>query len=618
MKNWIGSIAAVLLLAAIFAFPNDSFADNSFKDVGGTFWAEEEINSMAQLGLVKGYSDNTFKPNNTVTREEFAVLITRAFFLELPASGPSSTFADVSKTRWSYTSIEAAKEFLTGYYPPSGKAFFDPTGKATREDVAVALVKALGYQPDELKDERAINRFYDGDDISPNMRTYVALAVENKLISGYNDGTFKPGKAVTRAESAALLYRVIKGAAADSKQTLTLNVEAPETTSTPTFYVSGDVTKGAKVFINNEEAEVVQGQFRVGFRLEEEGSYKYTVSARLAGGKTQTVTKPVKFEKGAPSIEVKGVPETTDKNTITVSWTVKDGNDYNPVVYLNEERQYGSTATITLEEGDNEIKVVVENSFGKSTEVVKHVVFQSGGPVLTVNNVPATTDKELLTLSWTVQDKNDYSPKVYLNGDQLYGSNTSVTLKEGTNTFTFRAVNSAGKSTEVTKTVVLNGGAPNLTVEPIPDTTDKSFITVSWNVQDRNDYNPKIYINGQQMYGSNTTVNLTPGLNTITVKAVNKLGKITEITKTITFSSGGPVLNVGSIPQTTGKKSITVSWSVSDKNDYSPKVYVNGDQVYGSNTTICRVRAPRSAVNIRLCAGNHDVADDYTLLDGFR
>ncbi len=49
-----------------------------------------------------------------------------------------------------------------------------------------------------------------------------------------------------------MLYRVIKNAAGDGKQTLTLNVDAPESTSSPTFYVTGDVTKGAAVSINNE------------------------------------------------------------------------------------------------------------------------------------------------------------------------------------------------------------------------------------------------------------------------------------------------------------------------------------------------------------------------------
>ncbi|WP_152396005.1 S-layer homology domain-containing protein [Paenibacillus guangzhouensis] len=587
MKKWSGMILGVLL-AVNLSFSSSSFAEEGtkFTDVSGTFWAQDEINSMAQLGLVKGYADNTFKPNNTVTREEFAAIITRAFYLDLPDESKPETFVDVTKSRWSYTAVEASKEFITGYYPPSGKAFFDPTGKATREDVAVALVKTMGYQPDELKDKNILNQFYDEDDISPNMRTYVALAVEKKLINGYKTGTFKPAQAVTRAESAALLYRVIKGAAADSQQALTLNVEVPETVSSPTFYITGDVTKGAEVFINNQKAEVDQGQFRVGFRLKEEGSYKYTVSARLPGGKTQSVTKTVKFEKGAPTLEVKGVPEKTDKQSITVSWTVKDENDSSPVVFLNDEKQFGSSATVKLKDGDNEITVVVQNSFGKSAKVVKRVVFQGNGPVLNVLDVPATTDKETLKLNWTVQDKNDSSPKVYLNGEQQFGTSTTFTLKEGTNTLLFKAVNSMGKTTEVTKTVVLTGGAPVLTVDTLPESTVNNSIKVSWNVKDQNDSSPKVYVNDEQAYGSSMSVSLKPGINKITIRAVNKLGKVAEVTKEVNFTNNGPTLTLADIPQTTGKKSLRISWTVSDTNDSSPRVYVNDEQSYGTSTTI--------------------------------
>ncbi|MCC3372494.1 S-layer homology domain-containing protein [Cohnella sp. REN36] len=583
-----GLLFSALLLMVTLAVPYRASAAIVFYDVGVSYWAYPQIISMSEVGLIKGYSDNSFKPKKAVTREEFAALITRAFYLDLPDDGAKQTFADVAKSRWSFGDIEAAKDFLTGYYPPSGKAFFDPTASATREDVAVALVKTLGYQPDDLQDEGILDRFYDGDKVSPNMQTYVALAVENKLVTGYEDGTFRPNQGVTRAEAAALLYRVIKGAAGDSQQGLGLNVSVPETTQTPTFYITGDVIKGAKVYINNKEVQVTQGQFREGFRLNEEGTYTYTITARLSGGKTETVTKAVKYEKGAPTLTVNGVPETTDKKTITVTWTVKDSNDPSPVVYVNGQKQYGTSgsAQVNLEDGDNEITVVAENSAGKSAKVVKHVVFQGNGPTLNVMNVPESTDKDTLNVTWTVQDKNDPSPKVYLNGQQLYGTSTTVSLREGANTLSFKAVNSLGKTTEVTKTVVLNGAAPTLAVDPLPATTNKNSVRVSWTVQDKNDASPKVYVNGEQAYGSSANVSLQPGANRITVRAVNKQGKSTEKTLEIAFANGGPSLVIQSVPDTTNKKTVTVSWTVSDSNDSNPKVYVNDQQAYGSSATV--------------------------------
>lgn len=585
-KKWF-AYAASALLAAALVIPGFASAadDTSFKDVGGTFWAKDEINSLVQMGVLKGYQDNTFKPQAPVTREEFAKIITSAFFLDLPAADAPQTFVDVSRSRWSFAPVEAAKDFLTGYYPPSGRAFFDPTGKATREDVAVALVKTLGYQPDDLQNADVLDQFYDAAKVSPNLKTYLAIAVEKKLLTGYNNYTLKPGNSVTRAEAASLLFRVIKNSTADSGNSLTLNVSAPEKTSSPTFYITGDVTKGAEVYINNEKAEVVQGTFSLGVRLEQEGTYTYTISARMPGGKTESVTKKVTYEKGAPTLEVKGVPETSDKQTITVSWTVKDANDSSPDVYLNGQKQYGGSATVTLEEGDNIITVRAENAAGKTAEVTKHVSFTSGGPVLTVGDLPDTTDKETISVSWTAKDKNDSSPRVYVNDREQYYGSTNVTLKEGENTIVVKATNSLGKSTTVTKTITFSVGTSKLTVGELPASTDKNTVTVTWSVQDKNDSSPKVYLNGKEQYYSNATVTLEPGPNAITVRAVNKLGKETTVTKTIAFEPPAPTITLLHAPETTASSSISISWSASDKNDSSLKMYVNDKQVYYTDYT---------------------------------
>lgn len=581
----------IVLLAIMLIIPvSVAGADEgplTFSDISGTFWAKDEINSLVQLGIVSGFEDRTFRPQDPVTREQFAQLITLAFFLDLPTDD-KQTFMDVSNTRWSYPAVEASKEFLTGYYPPNGRAFFDPTSSATREDVAVALVKTLGYEPDDLQNSDILRYYYDSDQISPNLRTYMALAVEKKLLTGYQDGRLRPAQAVTRAEAASLLYRVLKGAAGDSQTVLSLNVEAPETVSSPTFYIVGDVTKGADVYINNKQVEVVQGQFRLAVQLQEEGVYTYTISARMPGGKTQTVTKRVQFEKGGPELTVTGVPESTDQQQIKVSWTVKDANDYDPSVYINGERQssYSSSASVRLEEGDNRIVIKAENKFGKSTEIVKHVYFQSGGPVLNVNHIPETTTKQTLSLSWTVSDKNDTDPKVYVNDEAQYYKNATITLEAGLNTIHFKAVNKLGKTTQLTRTVNFEPPAPKLTLNLLPETTNKATLGVSWTVSDDNDSQPTVYINGRQEHYNNANVTLEQGINTITVKAVNKFGKVTEVTKTVDFVSAGPQLQVQALPVVTSKKSVTVSWTVSDANDSWPTVYVNNQRAGFTTETV--------------------------------
>ncbi|QJC50533.1 S-layer homology domain-containing protein [Paenibacillus albicereus] len=604
------------LLALTVAMPSLASASASaastspspaFTDLPGTYWAKDAIDSLVQLGVVNGFEDRTFKPQSPVTREQFAQLVTLSFYLDLPEN-PSQSFADVSPSRWSYPAVESAKEFLTGYYPPSGRAFFNPTGKATREDVAVALVKTLGYQPDELENKQILTRYYDSDEISPGLETYLALAVEKKLLTGYNDYTLKPADPVTRAEAAALLYRVMKSAAGDSQQALSLQVNAPATTATSTFYVSGTVTKGAKVFLNSTEAEVEQGQFRVALQLDEEGTYTYTVTARMPGGKSQIVTKEINYEKGAPTLTVSGVPEQTDKESITVSWKATDPNDSSPTIYVNGQKQssFSESATVKLSEGANVITVRAENRFGKSTEVVKTAVLSLGGPSLNVS-LPETTDKSRAVVSWTVSDKNDSSPKVYVNGQEQssFQSSASLELKQGPNTIVVRAENKQGKSTTVTRVITFTSAGPSLRLEETAAVVDKEKLTVSWSVSDLNDSSPRVTLNGQEMssYSSSAQVALVPGSNSIRLVATNKLGQKTELTREVQFQPAAPTLSIGYAPETTTAQEFTLTWTVSDLNDSQPKVYVN-DKLASSYSNSWNVKLQSGANTFRFVASN--------------
>lgn len=158
---------------------------------------------------------------------------------------------------------------------------------------------------------------------------------------------------------------------------------------------------------------------------------------------------------------------------------------------------------------------------------------------MTVGAIPETTNKDSIQVSWTASDKNDSYPKIYLNGQQQYGSSTTVDLKTGTNTLPFKATNSLGQSTEVTRTIVFEPSAPNLTLGYVPETTNASSFTLTWKVSEDNDYSPKVYVNDELMYSSSTTVNLKDGANTFKIVASNSYGKTTTVNCTITYTPAG-------------------------------------------------------------------------------
>ena len=183
-----------------------------FSDVKSGFWAYDAIDAMTRQKILSGYDDCTFKPDKTVNREEFAKMMVLALQLKL-TKPESPTFGDVSTKDWAYPYIETAKPYLTGFRN-GDKDYFRPTGPAVREDMAVALVKALSYS-NETPNYENLEKFDDVETISPNLKKYVAIAIQKKVMQGYpadKNGNQKFGSqdTLTRAEAAVLLFRFVK------------------------------------------------------------------------------------------------------------------------------------------------------------------------------------------------------------------------------------------------------------------------------------------------------------------------------------------------------------------------------------------------------------------------
>lgn len=187
---------------------NSLFNSKGFKDVKENHWAYKYINWMLDNKIIDGVGNNMFDPKGTVTRAQFAKMMVNTLNLQL-ISPETPTFSDVKKNSWEYQYVESAKNYLTRYKQSNT---FKPSENAVREDMAVALVKALNYDAEDA-DLSLLNKFADANSISPALRSYVALAVEYELITGYTDKgklVFGPLANLNRAEAAALLYRAFK------------------------------------------------------------------------------------------------------------------------------------------------------------------------------------------------------------------------------------------------------------------------------------------------------------------------------------------------------------------------------------------------------------------------
>ena len=181
----------------------------SFPDVGSGHWAYPYVKELTEKRIIAGYEDGTFRPDGQVTRSEFAKIMALSLQIPLVDDATVQTFADVGAGNWAFAYVETVKRYLTGY-SDGALYYFKGSEPAVREDMAVALVKAMGLENQDVELAELETIFSDYGSISPNLRNYVLIAYKNGLVDGYPDGTFRAQGTITRAEAAALLSKVYK------------------------------------------------------------------------------------------------------------------------------------------------------------------------------------------------------------------------------------------------------------------------------------------------------------------------------------------------------------------------------------------------------------------------
>ncbi|MGI5922218.1 MAG: S-layer homology domain-containing protein [Syntrophomonadaceae bacterium] len=167
----------------------------NLNDISG-HWAEASIKLLVNAGAVAGYPDNSFKPDNNITRAEFATILVKAFKLQ-PQNG--KVFADTAN-HWAkdYIATANANRIINGY----SDTLFGPDDFITREQMAVMIVNAA-----RLSSTSAGKTFADSALISDWAREAVDKASANGIISGYADNTFRPHANATRAEAVTVIAK---------------------------------------------------------------------------------------------------------------------------------------------------------------------------------------------------------------------------------------------------------------------------------------------------------------------------------------------------------------------------------------------------------------------------
>jgi hypothetical protein len=158
---------------------------------------------LACNGVISGYADGTFRPYNNTTRGQLTkiVVLAEGWPLDCPLQ---PTFTDVPPTHTFYCYVETAvnHDIISGY----ADGTFRPENDVTRGQLCKIVVLARTWVIDttggpHFSDVPTTHTFYD----------YIETAYNHGIISGYSDGTFRPGNPATRGQICKIVYEAITG-----------------------------------------------------------------------------------------------------------------------------------------------------------------------------------------------------------------------------------------------------------------------------------------------------------------------------------------------------------------------------------------------------------------------
>ena len=274
MKKFVKRQWTVLVLALVMTLTAGAqvFAA-SYKDIGG-HWSEGTMIKAAELGWIKGYEDNTLRPNQAVTRAEYIAMVHRMAGLSKVPAKSESAYGDVNQAAWADETIRQAEaaRLLEPVFPGP---YLRPNDPITREEAATLLnvgtilrnmgaksaLDEEGIEGVQRLVELQIKRnsrpevlpYVDKGAVTPRFVWAVDDLSRAKVISGYDDKSFKPQGKLTRAEAMTLILK----ATGETPAQVQKPAPQPQPTPQPAAQAKGKIVQeDGKYYIVNVETGV--------------------------------------------------------------------------------------------------------------------------------------------------------------------------------------------------------------------------------------------------------------------------------------------------------------------------------------------------------------------------
>jgi hypothetical protein len=190
----------------------------TFTDLSG-HWSKADVELLASKLIVNGVADNRFAPDADITRTEFAALLVRALGVSADLSANQSGFADVAADAWYAPVVQAASKagLVSGITPDR----FAPNERITREQMAVMISRAITVTGQQAKAaasqgnpvgqaDQLLAKFADHISISSWAQAAVAQTAGAGIMTGMGGGIFAPSQYATRAQATVMLKRFLQ------------------------------------------------------------------------------------------------------------------------------------------------------------------------------------------------------------------------------------------------------------------------------------------------------------------------------------------------------------------------------------------------------------------------
>lgn len=203
LKRILCSLGLCCLLATASLLLTTPAAAATYTDLSGC-WAGSVIEKWSDTGILSGYPDGTFRPNNPVTRAQLATVLYRIWGSE-PVQGGFS-YPDLPKSLWCYDALNTTN--LYGVSLPTVDNML-PDQPLTREEAFYMIARGFLMSVNPLSRKDALDRISDSADISPQYVQAVKWLMIDGYVNGSADGKLHPKRSITRAEIMKIIDNIV-------------------------------------------------------------------------------------------------------------------------------------------------------------------------------------------------------------------------------------------------------------------------------------------------------------------------------------------------------------------------------------------------------------------------